>query len=194
MGCAFLRTRACNPFQDQLARDNVTTRPFSPRFQFQVASFLSFVEETEPLPLSARCQQQTDHPLRWKAGTRWGRGWRSDEKKERMGGNDKKSRKIARKIFQARYGGFLIRAMRKKSLNAALWFIGGRRLATEGQGRTWPGIKCPIKYCGHVNILVKFSSAGLASRIDHVFSSRRWYDRRYSFVWQCCSDVYLGIV
>jgi len=23
--------------------------------------------------------------------------------------------------------------------------------------RTWPGIKCPIKYCAHVNTLVKFS-------------------------------------
>lgn len=52
------RTRACNPFQDQpqngIARDNVTTRPFSPRFQFQVASsFLSSFLFSLSLSLSA---------------------------------------------------------------------------------------------------------------------------------------------
>jgi len=26
--------------------------------------------------------------------------------------------------------------------------------------RTWPGIKCPIKYCAYVNIVVKFSGGG----------------------------------
>lgn len=123
----FLFPRVQDQPGNRIARDNVTTRPFSPRFQFQVASFLPFPFSLS-LSLSALPTNRPS-PERWK--TRWRTGMEGSDEKERMRGNDKKSRKIARKIFQARY---LIRGhgMRKKSLNAALWFIGGR-LATEGQ-------------------------------------------------------------
>lgn len=121
----FLFPRVQDQPGNRIARDNVTTRPFSPRFQFQVASFLPFPFSLS-LSLSALPTNRPS-PERWK--TRWRTGMEGSDEKERMRGNDKKSRKIARKIFQARY---LIRGhgMRKKSLNAALWFIGGRHWGT----------------------------------------------------------------
>lgn len=183
------RTRAGSTREQDRARqpDRFLAFPIS-------SGFLSFFLPSPSLFLflSARCQQ-TDHPPRWKAETRRRRGWRSDEK-EGMRGNDKKSRKIARKIFQARYGELPYPRYEKEIFKRGA-LIHRWPPSPLRDRRTWPGIKCPIKYCGHVNILVKFSSTSLVRRIDHVFSSRRWYDRRdissifFSIV-DRCSDFY----
>lgn len=171
---------------------HATTRPFSRVSNFKwLPFFLPSFSFSLSLSLSALPTNRP--PPRWKAETRRRRGWRSDEK-EGMRGNDKKSRKIARKIFQARYGELPYPRYEKEIFKRGA-LIHRWPPSPLRDRRTWPGIKCPIKYCGHVNILVKFSSTSLVRRIDHVFSSRRWYDRRdissifFSIV-DRCSDFY----